>query len=622
MSPYRTLPAEQAPIARDPEQVKHWQSLRDRFAHLADDTIWPAPSEQPFQPLSLDTLAVSGDGRGALFSVGDTMWLLATDSMRATRLPPLPGPAAIAMLSDDCTRVAAVCPPGLYGCDLVSEPTSARGDREWYRVWPVSSEWTAEHRALSGDGRILVTADDSSLATVRVFDLDARALVYSFTADCDEGVAIHPNGRHIVCFGDSAQAMFYGQSGRQTVIQRTGGGAISPGGLLFIRNDLDRDGALVLHPLDASGDKLHVGVGRTFEAGFEIRTWRPLMRFSPGGGQALVEDAACTVRLVDLHGQTSRYLNAPMTMGSGILADETRVLTGPQPSDNGRFACPVGTLFDGERLVEPLGYLSVTRRDQELVPVGCTSLGFYGALDPDPQPLTGDPALPYERFEAIGGLLGALETERLSDEDQRLMDEVVERNRAWHGFYKHMTVDIRSRQLMGINRGLSFFTPEIVERALAAGAQSPRFGRPMLSLAALGAAGDELRAMSPVERTQVFSAMLDRLRAIYGQRPEPQPALVVDLDSASIQTAGSESRANINQPAPTFDVDADLDEFFEDSSDQAPSAMLAPPVQALEIASNADASQALTRRASPVTVPVVGLIAALISALASLWFLL
>ena len=623
VSPYRTLPVQQTPPVRDPTEVKYWQSVRDRFAHLRDDETWPTPPESPFAPVRLNAMAVSGDGRRVLLAAERSAWLLATDTMLAYPLPPSPETMSLAILDDTGSRAAVLCEPWLYTCELGATAELARA--EWQRVWPMESAWYAEYHALSRDGRILATAADRSSATVRIFDLEARALVYHFHADCDEGIAIHPDGRHVICFGDSGDAVVYGQSGRQASVGRTGGGAVSRDGEWLMRSDLDDGRALVLHPLQVSDGHTEIGSGRVIRPGFQLRTWSVSMRFAPDGRSALVQDNDDNARLVDLKTQASKFLGRAMNQYGGILADGRRALLDTSEyHGSGLAGYRVGSLID---CAAPglVGALTVTRRNDELVPMGVTWLGFYGALDAAASPLADAAELPYERWQAIRGLLGGIEREPFTADDQLLMDEVVTRDDLWKRYRPQMTVDIEARQLMAINRGLTYLTAEIVDRARQRGLTTPRFGSPALTLPALTEAGAALRAMSRTQRAQVFAAMLERIRSELAPQPAPHE---MPTGPAVVGTAAS-AFPSPPRPVRSAPDSPELKGFFSDEPlalDGAPeplAALVVRPAQELDGPFDAsDEEHALVRSSWDSPLPTISIILALLSALASLWFLL
>ena len=508
--PYREPPQRVARRPDDPAAVTAAISLRDRFGRLEPTTLWPAPADQPFLASSIQIITVSDDGRVALIASRDRVWRLDTAVMTAGPPTVMPGPVLRCALDATGKRAMLICDGALYRWDIgAGEPT---------QVWRSPGVGHADVVRLSADGRVAVTADYRQRATVRVFDVDAGSMTYSFQTDADEALALHPAGRHIVAFGDDGLARIYGPTGLQRSISSTAGGAISGDGTMLAVNSLDESREIRLFPLEVSLTLMAVGTERRLRLRFSARRWDCKMRFSPSGRQLLVQTDGGRTQLVDLEAETVRRLAVDMERQTALIANEKLVLF-PDSSAAafGVHANGVAVVSCESGAIEHM--LCAAAADPMLVAI--TAVGLHGSIESEPRPISGGTAnAPYERPTLMPSLLaeGIVALER---DDQLHLEEVRARHASWEPFVAELTADLCLRELMALNRGLVELTDEIMHRARAAIAaeKPPRFGAPQVHRAALEAAAAGLANLAPPARDQVFADMCERLRRTASGEP-------------------------------------------------------------------------------------------------------
>jgi WD40 repeat protein len=513
MSVYRQPPAQSAPKADDPEHVRKWFGYRDQFTPLGDQGLWPPAPTNPFDSTSVDALAISGDGRVAFVQASRKVWLVDTHSLELRPQKSAPDSTRVVALNDDGSRAVLVCGRSIYVWDLDRDSKATL-------MWQAEPLSNTKFISISSDGKTAAVAASSRTADVRIFDLERKTLVYSFKADSDEGMHLHPGGRHIICFGDDGIARIFGPDGCQSQLDRTAGGAFSRDGLRLLINDLDKSRHLRLYPVAVSGEHLQLGSEHSVSTGFKAACWNAVLRFSPSGAQALVEGEDDNAYVVGLPNPppgfgedlaAARYqLGGEMSLSSAIVADETRAFLGPSSHDY-RYSSYSVEVVHWSDAVERLGAITASSREIRLV--GTSPLGFFGALGGDPAPVGEKLVKYYERPGMMESILGGGEFSMERD-DELHAREVAVRAEVWQPYLSELTADINHRHLMDLNKGIVHLTPAIAERARAMGSDSVRFGASQLSWDALNRAAEEIRAMSPVEQGRLFDEVLASLRRI------------------------------------------------------------------------------------------------------------
>jgi hypothetical protein len=515
--------------------VARWIALREQFAHLSPQEVWPPPEHKAFDAHSIDRMAVSGDGSRIFVLSRGVAFVIDGTTLRARRLGEARFGAQAVAVTDNGSHAILTTGDRLLHWDLsgaVDQPRAIGGYFSLYNTEYISS---------SRDGRLIATSNQSQKATVRIFDVEADTLVYSFEADADEGMEMHPDGRHLICFGDNGEGVWYGESGKQQRVKRVGGGALSRDGKWLLTNSLEDSNALLRYPISCVNDVIESGALETITPRFRVETWSVFMRFSPSGDSALVEGYDDQAYLVDLHGRGVRPLWVEVKRGSGVLAGEDVAIVGcPRAQVSGK-SVQVAHVIDTNS-EKSVGLIVGMSEDETTTVAGTTPLEFYGTLE-DPVSVERSLNAPYERADIPELILAGGDAENLEHADRVRMNEVSQRERAWSDYRRLLTADISLRELLEVNRGLLHLTPEIVHRAEHKLVDSPRFGKPQVNLSALREAEAELRAMSKAERDTVFHEMLTRLRG--GKAPH-----VVKRTAPAAATSGKSLPAAMPALAP------------------------------------------------------------------------
>jgi hypothetical protein len=459
----------------------------------------------PFGARAVRTVAVSPDGGAVLITSGGSAWWLDPRTMRVRARATLPHAATATALSRDGERAVLCADDALYVWDVATcEPVV---------VARSNGLDDTELLAISADGRIAVAARRAESAIVRVFDLAARGLVYSLRADCARGLALHPGGGQLVCFGDN-DAVVYDRAGKTDTVLRVSGGCFSPDGQALVTNSFERTTILLVHAVGPTTGEIRTPA--KVECEVQIERWNPSITMSPRGTHVLVR-AADAIARVDLASGAAISFGERATYGG--IASDGRAFIGPVDGT------PIVPRIDAIKVVvgdtgRSLGCLVEARGAASNHLVGAVQPGLYGSLAAPAGPIGAELAARYERPDVVPGMLGAEDGAPLAAEDQVAIDELAERYAAWDEWRPQLTADLAPRELVMINRGLLHLTPEIVHAALAIARDAPRFGNPQLALHALETASGKLAALSASERDRVFTEMLARLD---GPPEPPQP---------------------------------------------------------------------------------------------------
>lgn len=483
-----------------------------RFGHRTASELWPASTDGPFEAQSLSSFAVSADGTRSILCSNTMAWLVDTRNMRSVAATALPTNCRIAALSRDGSTAALLCGDSLYRWRI--------GEASPTRVWQSDGLASTDVLELSADGAVAVTSRYSQNATVRVFDFASATLVYSFRADSDECLALHPSGRHILCFGDTSWATIHGRNGVSSRINHTTGGAFSPDGLHLCVNHTDRETACSIYPVEIHDDSLTLGRPQHREAGAELSRWDFQARYAPDGNSVLLAADSGRTCLLDVTSRASKIIGISLKRKTGIVAGGRSLLTGPTSARS------VGIRAEGIAVIEtqsefPLGLFCATRDSQPTL-AGIATSGFYG--NTETSAALGDKhSWPYERPELTSDLL-AQQAPKISEEDALNFEEVIARRSVWKPYKSRLAADLTSRQLVDFNQGIIELTPELVHRAIAIASEELRFGKPQLTQHALKAVSDELKALSLEAKRAVFGDMLARLREpLKSSIPSPKP---------------------------------------------------------------------------------------------------
>lgn len=505
MGPYRDRFIQTSGVVGDePQHRRLWRDLRERFGDIDPGNAWKPLSGNELSACAADSLAVSRNGRHVVVVVDGQLWLVAPTTMVARQVGSVARGFEAIAIDDSGQRIVGVANAQLKVWDL-SQP---QGSNE--RLWRLATAPNVEYLSLSADGRYAATSEQSTRATVRIYDLETRDLVYSFAADCDEGMELHPSGRFVLCVADSGYARIVGPRRHECSIKRCAGATFSPDGAWLAGNDLDQSHHLNLYRVARDGDSMDVALDERFPLTFPIDTWHPGLRFSPSGKRLLVEGHDDLAYLVELSPLRCLPLNVSMTSGAAIVEDERRALLGPTSLHITSYETrqvAVVELDEGRML----GTLMGVRGDAQKNLFGMTDVGFCGDLQDPPAPCPGTIDATYVRPQVVRELLSSAAEVSMPRADQLAASELAARAEAWEPFAKELTVDLGSLELVGWNAGLSYLTPELVHRAKLAVRDQPRFGRPLATRRGLSVASAELSALSRHDRDGVFEAMMARL---------------------------------------------------------------------------------------------------------------
>jgi hypothetical protein len=504
--PYREPPRRTLPERRGIDNVDRWIDLAERFGHLEVSDVWKSPPSDAFERSWIDGVAVSGDGRRALIAGDPGVFLLELATMSARRL------------EGDLDHISAVSLDHRGAAAII-----VAGERllRWALDEPAEPEVIARSRGLTGADAVALDRDLSiaaitnleSSATIRIYDLRAGSLVYSFDADCRHGLHLHPSGRALVCMSNKGFAEVHRSDGVCARFGDAGGGAMSPDGAQLALNDVSDRSSLRLFTLDERGGCEPRG---TRALDFELALADSWMSFSPAGDRLLVRDRGHRAQRVDLGSGDVCGLDMEMTRATRLLADG-RALSGPSWDGASRSVELAGSA--GDRL----GQVVLAIRDSKPAVIGETPGGLFGALGEEPDRF---PGTPFERPRLVAAMLGGAVDGDIDRRDQLLADEATERQGAWKSFRSRLTADINTRDLAAWSAGLIALIPELVERAcsLAEAAARPAFGPPRATAGDLEAAAAELRALVPAARGERFDAMIRRLASDPVPEPDPEPA--------------------------------------------------------------------------------------------------
>lgn len=402
--PYRDLyrQTSKKPV-QDTAEIRLAIEHQTRFGHLGTEELWPASIENPFEAESIFSFAVSADGRRSLVCSYKMAWLLDTQSMRSLASVALPSYGSLAALNHDGSVAALVCEDSLFRW--------RGGNTELERVWRSPGLEGTEVLELSADGAIAVTSHYSQRATVRVFAFASKTLVHSFHADSDECLALHPNGRHIICFGDSCYATIHGPDGISSRIKNTTGGVFSPNGTKLCVNDTKRENACSIYSVFASENSLELG-RQEHKGCASLSRWDFQARYAPDGKSVLLAGGTHTWHL-DIENGTRKAYNFPLRRKTAITAGNASILNGPVSQRS------LGVNADGLAVIQmPTGKLlglHCATSGEEQTLVGITTAGFYGSTETS-KALGEEQQLPYER-SAVASQILAQQEPTISDNE-------------------------------------------------------------------------------------------------------------------------------------------------------------------------------------------------------------
>jgi hypothetical protein len=527
----------------DAAEVASVFQLRDRFSRLDAAKLWPAPEAQLFDAQSMSEFAVSADGSRALVCSYTRAWVIDTRSMVASLSISLPSSPSVCALNADGSRAALVIEGSLYFWRLEEAATCLE---DLGLVWSSRGLSRASILELSADARVAITSEYNQRATVRVYDTDALTMTHSFVTDSDECLILHPNGRHLICFGDDKVGRFYGRDGLYAQLKNCTGGAFSPDGMTLALNDYENLNELRVHRVVADGPALMLGPERRVAMRRSAKRWDCQARFSPNGRDLLISANNGGLIRVDIETQKSKPLAIDMKRKTAFLADNSFILS----EDD---AHSFGVHSTGLSLCEPdsgsVPAMLCASYGEGVRLVAVSYIGIYGCIEEDTGPVEEEARFPYERPSMMSSFLakGVIPLDR--DEQARL-DEVQERQAVWQPHVAKMTADISLRQLIAVNRGLIELTPEIVERARAATSHpdTPRIGSHQVNLGALEDAASELRQMSLGARQEAFSKMVSRMRGGHSQRGLLAARTGLSLHEEEVNEIGLP--ASVDEPTP------------------------------------------------------------------------
>jgi len=449
-------------------------------------------------------LAVSGDGKRALVFASEYAWLINTETMVASAPIALPGDVESAVLNGDGRVALFIADETLYRWAVDADTP------DFQVVWKSAALSDVQSLRMTPDARVAIASGHNSKTLVRVFDLDALTMTYSFEADTDEGLLLHPGGRHIICFGHDYVARFYGEDGPFFQTGGCGGGAISPDGRRLIVSNRESPNSLRAYTLPVEGNTMGVSRPQEFHVSQQLSRYSWRASFSPSGRYALLQGDNEHGAMLDFSDGSTTYVEAKIEWTTALLADETSILTpNVYATRLGVHSSGVALWDSGSNRVAAI--LCPTLSDPPVL-AAITPMGLYGSIEAEPRPTREELVMPYERPELMSQLLSRSGND-MGKGDRLRLEEAGQRHAVWEPFYSYLTTDINIRQLMDINRGLIELTIEIVYRAFRASAGLPHFGAQQLSLRALHDAGDELRALPRPARERVFEAMVRRMRS-------------------------------------------------------------------------------------------------------------
>ncbi len=385
---------------------------------------------------------------------------------------------------------------------------------------------------MSADGALVAHAADSERTTVYIVDWELGQVIYSFSADCDEGMLMHPAGDLVFCWQDNHTLRAVGRAGDVGQIPRGCGIAVARDGETVAFLDYD-DGENVWLGRITSRAPLQIVGQRKLKLDGVARWYEPFLRFSPAAEQLLVytdhHDVHGVTR-VRLSDGEARFIelesNLRYPVGGGVLAGEARLLLGRATGETlgfrglGLAAALVETR--SARFVGGLGVAGEPQQEQRQL-FGVTDALVHGELvDPPQRPGGEQSASPYDRPGLIRQLLLGQQAEWPEGDALQLEDAQVR----WTALIERRREFVRGTALdplVDAMAGLTHLIPEALHRAMVLAEALPRFGPPMLTGAAVAAACEALRGLGRVERDEVYERMIERLRAASAGGALPAP---------------------------------------------------------------------------------------------------
>jgi len=553
MSPYRQSPRAE-PHGYAGPQIEQWRRARHLVERLAAEP-WSTPRISHLDRASL--VGVSGDG-SQLLVVGKKAWHVDAKTLIVHPLDrdtdAVPNHVA---LDDRGRRAVLVEDERLVLWDLAhnSRRHAAHSCRLAYDTW----------LAISADGSVVATADDSEHATVRVFDWERGEVTVSLDADCDHGLVLHPSGGQLFCCGSNRVTML-GRGGKALHLDAVRGVAVARDGVTVALTDRDNDRRVQLRKLVG---EVQMSSDDTLEIGESVDQYHPVLCFSPSGNHLLVHTERgheSGVTLVDRTHRAGRFLTLEggahfHTPQTGMLSCGV-VVVGEESgrTHDLRGIRPMAALFraaDGQYL----GGLGVAgaREEEARDLVGITADLIHGRLDGAPLQPDG-PRLPFERPDLVRLLL-LDRPAPWSDQEQALLEDlrlrrqaIVERSSL---FPSGTSLDL----LVDALRGVTHLVPEIVVRAKRIASAAPRFGKSQIPASVFVAVCEELGGIDRSEQERVFEEMIGRMGsqpALVALSTAPEP---VDDEPTPVDPPPAESLLTVPKPATTEADTTDMTEI-------------------------------------------------------------